>query len=186
MPRAKSVKGWSTYFTPLKATVTTNLAELDTFYHFLAGKTFVLDVAKEWGRGSMLAAIRRQIQQIVEDEIYRVGWETGNIKESFQVDFLPERMEMVAYSDPNIATSVGPFKDGNPSDFSYAAFFEEPEKFSSFIPSPENDPYNEIRYRPFFTPMVRVIKIFGNRSAAEALITVIKRKAPKRQQESTP
>ena len=162
-----------------------NLDSLKKFYGYIISERFIVDLKKEFTRSTNLTFIRATVQQVVEDEIYSIGMETGNIKRSFDAVPSPgNEIEITVFSDPSVATSKGPFYSGNPEDFSYAAFFEKPADFNSFIPSTDGDLHNSIRYRPFMTPMVNSIYAPTHTAALYAFMAIIKRKLPRKQVDS--
>jgi hypothetical protein len=94
---------------------------------------------------------------IVEEDIYAYNTTSGSgrIKRSMDAMFVENDggVTSLLFSDPDVAPSKGPFSSGDPSEFSYAAFFEDP-KFNTFLP-PKDDPYDTRRYRPFFDHMTQ-------------------------------
>lgn len=122
---------------------------------FLASPEFASQWQKTFGTRVHMQELVNSAKQVVEEDIYAYNTTsgTGRIKRSFVGKYMEadNGISAVVYSDPSVAPAKGPFSSGEPSDFSYAAFFED-ERFNSFIP-PKEEPRNIRRYRPFFGAM---------------------------------
>lgn len=63
---------------------------------------------------------------------------------------------LTTFSDPEIAPSEA---GSNPGEYSYAAFFEKPIQFDSFIKAVNGVPLHQIRYRPFVDEMTDILSV---------------------------
>jgi hypothetical protein len=147
---------------------------------YIAGPQFIADWTAAIQTGGNMRKMVASARQIVEELIYAFNTTagTGRIKKSFIGTYTEGANPGFAiYSDPSIAPAKGPVSSGNPEDFSYAAFFEDP-KFNTFIP-PKDDPLNQKRYRPFFQAMASDQQRLGLQVTFQALLRTIKRRMPK-------
>lgn len=133
----------------------TNLHSHIRWIEYIAGREFIVEWYKAMEQPGFLQNLINSARQIVEEDIYAryQGPETGNIKASFVG--INQRTSagtnQIVYSDPSIATAKGPMAGGIPSQFSYAAFFED-SKFNTFLP-PKDDVHDVRRFRPFYFSM---------------------------------
>ena len=152
---------------------------------YLAGEEFATDWEHSLQTGGNMQKMIAEARAIVEEDIYAYNTTsgTGRIKESITGffgegdDYRPGPTAYV-YSDPSVAPSKGPFESGgDPSRFSYAAFFEDPE-FNSFIP-PREEPFDSRRYRPFFGHMTESQHRLNAELSRRALFVNIRKHMPK-------
>lgn len=145
---------------------------------YIAGEEFVNDWRDAMQTGGHLQEMIHSAKQIVEELIYTFNTTegTGRIKESISGTYpdTKEAAEFVVYSDPSVATSKGPFESGDPSKFSYAAFFED-EKFNTFLP-PKDNPTDTRRHRPFFGAMTKDQQRIGQEIAFRTIMRTIRRR----------
>jgi hypothetical protein len=147
---------------------------------YLAGADFVNDWKKSIQTGGHMQQMIQAARDIVDELIYAfsTGDSTGKLRESFTGKYLDASLPAFAiYSDPRVAPSKGPFSSGNPSSFSYAAFFEDPE-FNSFIPDREN-PTETRRYRPFFDTLSLDQQTQSHEIVFSSLMQTIRRRMPR-------
>jgi len=136
-------------------------------------RVFARLIKNNFESGPRVVDIEALAKQIIATNIYQKSKDpessTGNLYDSFKVEADKSEGEGAAlslYSDPDIATAWG-----NPA-WSYAAFFEEPEAFKTFIPpkakkkAPEN-------YRPFFAALVKMMQMRIPRHAIMAVFDAI-------------
>lgn len=155
-----------------------NLAGHIRWLSHIASPAFAEDWRQKLLTQSNLKELVQQAQQVIEEEIYTHGKGEGNIKKSMDAIALGEKdVRMVLFSDPTVAPSKGPFKSGNPAEFSYAAFFEDPQ-FNSFIP-PRSNPYDKRRYRPFFQPMNQAHFAKAREMSRKSILRTIRMRMPK-------
>jgi hypothetical protein len=154
-----------------------NLKKHIEWLEYIVSPRFVEDANASYRANVTMQQITAAIRQVVEEEIYSIGSSTGRIKRSFTAE--PTDEGVAAYSDPSVAPSKGPFKSGSPEEYSYAAFFERPAEFNSFIP-PRDDPSNETRYRPFMTPMVQAVKVVSTQRALKSVLSNIRAHQPRK------
>lgn len=162
-----------------------NLEAHIKWVEYIAGTQFKEDWKASMQSPGHLKQLVDSARSIVETDIYAFGRKTGNIKESFTGKVLTsdKGVTLAVYSDPSIAPSKGPFKSGNPSDFSYAAFFEDP-KFNTFLP-PKDNPIDRRRFRPFFLHMSLEHSRITNEIGASRIFNLLRKRMPKFQSEKT-
>lgn len=157
-----------------------NLANHIRWLKYIAGPEFI----KKWKEfsesGNNFKAMIRAAQNVVEEDIYAYNTTSGSGRIKASIDAQGSQTVhpgFILFSDPRVAPSKGPFSDGNPSDFSYAAFFEDP-KFNTFIP-PEDDPFDSRRYRPFFKHMTATQRTQSLAAGFRGLIRAIRYRMPR-------
>lgn len=155
-----------------------NLEQHIRWFEYLTGSDFIDDVKKSYEKTNNRMALVRVARQVVESEIYSKNRTdgTGNIKRSFKVAASSNKFGgLTLFSDPREA----PSKAGqSPGKFSYAAFFEEP-RFLSFLPPPD-DPYSDVKYRPFWSPLVEAATKIASESHLDAVSINIKKRMPRK------
>lgn len=154
-----------------------NLRQHIEWFQYIVSPRFVEDATASYKANVTMQQITTAIRQVVEEEIYSIGSSTGRIKRSFTA--APTEDGVAAYSDPSVAPSKGPFSSGSPEEYSYAAFFERPAEFNSFIP-PRDDPSSETRYRPFMTPMVQAVRVVATQRALKSIVSNLRKHQPKK------
>lgn len=169
---------------PLRFSLLKSESNLDNhlrWLEYITGPEFVEDWKSSIKTGGHMQHLIESAKQMVDELIYAFSTtadSTGRLRESFTGKFLDTALPAFAiYSDPKVAPSKGPFSTGNPSDFSYAAFFEDPE-FNSFIPNRDN-PTETRRYRPFFDAMTLDQKTQGQEIVFAALMRTIRKRMPR-------
>lgn len=114
---------------------------------------------------------------VIQQEIYSYAnyQGDGKIAESATAEGTLDGFGL--YFDPAISGAKGPFSSGNPSEFSYAAFFEKPLEFNSFIQP--RDTTEPSRYRPFMQPLTEGYKVLSDANCLEAIRSAMKLKRPR-------
>jgi hypothetical protein len=121
-------------------------------------------------RGAViLARARELIQRLIYDIHPDPGSRTGSLLDSFAVS--PDEADELTgalslFSDPDVAPSKS-----DPS-LSYAAFFEEPEEFETFI-EPAGLAEYPVNYRPFFEDLVEMMDDRIGLLGRDAVMTAI-------------
>lgn len=128
---------------------------------------------------AQLAVFEAKIQGLIEELIYAVyeprGYQrTYRLLRSFRATGTGQEgtSEISVWSDPSIAPSKT-----DPS-LSYAAFFERPDEFKTFI-QPRGIGVYPINKRPFFNALVRLTEIFTKDRARLAVVEAIRNLLPK-------
>ena len=165
----------------LKVKTFGNLDTLINVISYIESREFNDDLKSFFERERSLLNIRTIVQSVIENEVYKYGTEEGRIKRSFKVIAVEDdKPKIVVISVPMIAPSVGPFKSGDPNDFSYAAFFEKPIEFDSFIDRENDNKYAKSRFRPFMDIMARVVKDYVTEDALHAATFKLRQKLPRK------
>jgi len=126
-----------------------------------------------------LAVLESQVGALIESLIYSVYEPRAYeriyaLLRSFTVTGTGTSVNggFAVWSDPSIAPS-----ETDPS-LSYAAFFEEPEVFKTFI-KPRGVGVYPINKRPFFNALTKLVKDFSDTRAQDAVIEAILALMPK-------
>jgi len=150
---------------------------------WLVSDGFFSSVKQRYESATNIAKMHDIAQKVVQEEIYNKHdgeGRTGALKDSFYAVAVdePNQAGVAVISGPVVATSKGPFSSGNPSEFSYAAFFEEPA-FNSFLLGSGVDVYNPIKFRPFMEPLERAMEEQAQEASMKALLRAVLSKMPK-------
>lgn len=123
-------------------------------------------------------AAREVFQERVYDQYEPTTYErTYAALDSFQATRSTDGTPGISvYSDPNIATAIAGNAAGG---FSYAAFFEKPIQFDSFIKAFQGDELNVVRYRPFFDVMAAEHNRVSEGVHSKTFMQQVKAKQPK-------
>lgn len=158
-----------------------NLAGHIRWLEYLAGPEFIVDWRRSMQTQGRLKQLVDSAKGIVEEDIYSKNTTdgTGSIKASVTGKYVSgQGVDAVVYLDPSVAPSKGPFAGGVPGDFNYAAFFEEPHKFNSFIPD-RFDPHDSRRFRPFYFDMQLAQSRISNEIGMSQLLKTIRKRMPR-------
>lgn len=151
----------------------------------MVSPAWAAQILKNYQSSSNLAQLRKIARKVFEEEVYnkyspaRPEERTGNAKRSF-VSVKLDGQGLGVRSRPDVAKTVGPVDSGSESEFSYAAFFEDPS-FNSFLPPGKGLEVNSPRkHRPFMAPMTEAVNEFAREQAMRATVKAITKKMPKR------
>ena len=129
-------------------------------------------------------ALRKNVRDLIDVLIYQAYvpfdyQRTYALKDSFMVEAGTPKDPMLpgvtVYSDVSVATAISGDAKG---EFSYAAFFEKPVKWGSFIKEYDGDIFGPIRFRPFMEELSAFIQSENENSAIHALVMAFKKRIP--------
>lgn len=159
-----------------------NLENHIKWMEYLSSPGFVKDWKARFESQPNLDKLRLSARQIFQERVYD-AYEpstynrTYSALESFQSarDSDSSLPGAAVYSDPAIATAISGNSAGS---FSYAAFFEKPIEFESFIKTFPGDELNVVRYRPFFDVMTAEHNRVSEQINKESFLAQVKKKMP--------
>jgi hypothetical protein len=144
----------------------------------LESKKFPLEIKRNFENDADLQELENSAKEIVQALVYDVwpdpGTRTYNLLESVTTATGGDSDtdgQINLYSDPRIATAK------YYPTFSYAAFFEEPEAFNTFI-HPRGQADNPANFRPFFSSWVEITKQYSIEKAQQAVHEALDRLMP--------
>lgn len=157
----------------MKLSINSNILELIQYFDDMSDQGFFELVKESYESADNLAAVLRmglRIMKKVYDMWPDPGTRTMNLYNSVKVasDVNSAKMGSLAlYSDPGIATSKGD------PDFSYAAYFIDPEGLNTFIPIAGEQDYPR-NFRPFFEKWEVLFDTMNAKMAEKALRNTLK------------
>lgn len=159
-----------------------NLDNHIKWMEYLSSPAFVKDWKTRFESQPNLNKLRLSARQIFQEQVYdtyepATYQRTYSALESFQSagDSESPLPGATVYSDPTIATAIAGNSAGG---FSYAAFFEKPIEFDSFIKTQPGDDLNVIRYRPFFDLMTAEHNRVSEQIHKQSFLAQVKKKMP--------
>ncbi len=153
-----------------------NLLRGVEWLEYLTTPEYKEDVRETMRTKGRLTEIEMGARKVIEEDIYNKykGYQgEGNIADSMTaVEDDRKTGTTVLYSDPSVAEAkLGP-------QFSYAAFFEKPIEFNSFI-GDEDEGLSKKRYRPFFDQLTEMFMKMTEKHAMQAHRINISKRMPK-------
>ena len=163
-----------------------NIRQHIRWLEHMVSPEWAAQILKSYQSASNLAKLQRIARKVIQEEIYdKYSPEgsterTGDAKRSFvAVQLSGEHNGIGVRSDPSVAQTKGPVDQGSESDFSYAAFFDEPN-FNSFLPPGKNlDVYSPRKFRPFMEPLTGAVEEFAKEAAMRATIRAVTQRMPR-------
>lgn len=161
-------------------TQSNNLNTARLLIKYLDSLRMMLDIRSDISSGPLLESLQGVVTSVIDKEIYGVsgvsgggGRQTGSLKKSFKA--VRTQLGVAVLSDPSdgVQIKAGRFAGRG----SYGVFFLKPEEFESFIKAKE--PYDPVRYRPFFMPLVRATKAEVEWNVVKSIKSRARRKAPR-------
>lgn len=122
-----------------------------------------------------LAKLVALARQVIQEEIYSISRGEGLIEES--IEAAPTQDGFGIRFNPAISTAKGPMENATPEQFSYVAFFENPD-FNSFLP-PKDQPFDQNRHRPFMTPLTEAYHAQSEIHVLESLVAEMRLHKPR-------
>lgn len=144
------------------------------FIRKLKSPLFHATIKKYYENQQNATRLRLQAQAVIQALIYDVYSpekykRTQRLLNSFKVGVGESKEGSVfLYSDPDVATP----KQEDLSEFSYAAFFQRPVQFHSFLKPRKVQQFPE-NYRPFFSSLERLMEQFVDTYSVEAMLLAI-------------
>lgn len=170
----------------LRVTLTKRGSNLENhlrWMEYLSSPEFVRDWKKRFESQANLGKLQTAAREIFQERVYdryepNTYQRTNAALESFQAaaDSQASTPGISVYSDPAIATALYGNAAGG---FSYAAFFEKPIEFDSFIKSFPGDDLNVVRYRPFFDVMAAEHNRVSTEINNQTFLQQVKAKMPR-------
>lgn len=151
-----------------------NLASHLRWLKYLTSKEFIEDWRKRSQNVTQQRALINIARQVIEEDIYSISKGQGNSGRSFKTS-PKEGIGLTLYSDPAVAPSEAGLNKGS---YSYLAFFEHPERWKSFIKSPNSNPLDESRYRPFFKHLTQMVQDYTVKQAVPVVNKTIAARMP--------
>lgn len=173
-----------------KKTNTRSLLPAKRWLDYLLSDAFYARFKRLFQQGKRIGRVTQEAQRIIEEIVYIPEFEGQTYKRSYALlrSFIAEagvsdNASIVLYSDLNNprgnSTAWNP--EGSPlavtgaskGRFSYAAFFEKPEEFKSFIPQ-DREPH-----RPFMGILISFISTYLSQEAETVMRAAIAHKMPR-------
>lgn len=157
-----------------------NLKEHIRWLGYLDSDEFHAVMKKAYQTNANLKALQDIAHKVIQTEVYDKYSPVRPRTQDGIESFVSTRTDtgLAVFSDPKVATSKGPVSSGNPSDFSYVAFFDDPA-YNSFLP-PDDDAYSVIKFRPFSEPLERAIHEESVEQSMRAVLRAVMRRIPRR------
>lgn len=154
-----------------------NIRQHIEWLEYLVDPAFWENARERMARPARLQKLVNMARQVIHEEIY--SYENyqgeGKITESAAATGTDDGLAL--YFDPLISGAKGPVSSGNLQEFSYAAFFEKPIEFNSFIKP--RDAMTPNRYRPFMAPLEQGMQDSSEQNAMQAIRESMKIKKPR-------
>jgi hypothetical protein len=150
---------------------------------YLSSPQFVKDWKARFESKENLERLKLSARAVFQERVYD-AYEPATYErtyaalDSFQAaqDTRASTPGISVYSDPSIATAIAGQAAGG---FSYAAFFQKPIQFDSFIKAFPGDELNVVRYRPFFDLMTAEHNRVSESIHNKTFMQQVKAKQPK-------
>lgn len=154
-----------------------NLRQHIEWLEYLVDPSFWENARERMARPARLNKLIQMARRVVQEEIYSYENYEGQGKIAQSASATGTEEGFALYFDPMISGAKGPVSSGNLQEFSYAAFFEKPLEFNSFIKP--RDVLAPNRYRPFMEPLAQGTQEISEQNAIAAIREAMKIKKPR-------